>query len=888
MNKNNISIMKKLFFYLSVAMLAVAAVSCQKEMVVADGEDGNVTLTIQTPEVATKAIADGENVDVVYYEVYKKEAIDGGDPLIDRMIEDFDGTATLKLNLLQNQNYVILFWAEVAGKNFYDTDDLRKVTVDYTGLTANNEDRAAFCQVFELSTSQVTSATVTLVRPFAQINLGTTLQSIDPVTNGYVLDLESSYMEVVGAATTFNVATMKTGSETTTAKFGDYTVPHDFDPQEVLTVNNVNYAYLGMNYILAANDKATVDVQYKIITNVGSLSRNIPAVPVQKNHRTNLLGNLLTQETAIEIVVDEKFIADINVPVVTTTEEIAAAEAGSTIWLADNTVIALPGQIAEGITFIGGENTVVTTPEIVKMDNFTFQNVKFQQVDDSHTYGACRYIGYGTFEECEFVGECGIYQGNGRAYQTGDIYLKKCKVVADWAYAVNTGGTGNFYIEDCEIYGWNSFGHKGDVIIDGTKFYSNGKYGKLRFYQNAQVVDCEFGEAMTIDFYNPYQGTIEGKTLEFTDCKMEDGSSIIGIIDMNCFAEANPTLIVDGVEYVGVSNPIVLNSNTVAVANVTLNETLNVQGEGTVILENVKILPATGDGIVLSDKAVLSGSNVEVEATAGSGIVGSVINIKNLKNLTVKGNGNRAYGIGSDESTVNIENSTIDYACGGHTGVVADIVADKYLKSTPEGAPAIGGTKISIKNSVITKAEGGSKAAAIGAIFWNSTEIEIIGSTISDAIGGNSAAGIGGSRYRSDISVDNKQISKVKIQKSTVKAIGGCYGAGIGAGYDTHCTANDANAVNHIEIINSTVNAQGGIYAAGIGTGYHSAALTGSIDAASTIIAVSGEAFYKDTYTTAQNVGYGVVDPTREFKDAVITFTVGGNVIATPYVGPKQ
>jgi hypothetical protein len=643
-----------------------------------------------------------------------------------------------------------------------------------------------------------------------------------------------------------------------------------------------------MNYILAANDKATVDVKYTVSTDVGSITRQIPTVPVEKNHRTNLLGNLLTQETAIQIVVDEKFIADINVPVVTTTKEIAAAEAGSTIWLADNTVIALPGQIAEGITFIGGENTVVTTPEIVKMDNFTFQNVKFQQVDDSHTYGACRYIGYGTFEECEFVGECGIYQGNGRAYQTGDIYLKKCKVVADWAYAVNTGGTGDFYIENCEIYGWNSFGHKGDVIISGTRFYHNGKYGKLRFYQNAQVEDCTFCTGMSIDFYNPHQGTIEGKTLTFTDCKMEDGSSIVGIIDMECFDKAKPTLIVDGVEYAGVTNPIVLNSNTVAVANVTLNETLEIQGEGTIFLENVKILPATGAGIVLSDKAILSGRNVEVETTDGSGISGSIINIKNLKKLTVKANGDEKYGIGSDESTVNIENSTIDYACGGHAGVEVDIKTDNYLKSTPGGAPAIGGTKISIKNSEITKAEGGSKAAAIGARFWQSTEIEIIGSKIYAAIGGNSAAGIGGSRYSNDISVDNKQISMVKIEESIVNATGGYYGAGIGAGYDTHCKANDANAVNHIEIINSTVNAQGGMYAAGIGTGYHSAALTGSIDATSTINAVSGETFYKDTYTTAQNVGYGVVDPAREFKDAVITFTVNGSVIATPYVGPKQ
>jgi hypothetical protein len=36
---------------------------------------------------------------------------------------------------------------------------------------------------------------------------------------------------------------------------------------------------------------------------------------VQMNFRTNLLGNLLTQETRIEIVVDNDFLGDRNVNV---------------------------------------------------------------------------------------------------------------------------------------------------------------------------------------------------------------------------------------------------------------------------------------------------------------------------------------------------------------------------------------------------------------------------------------------------------------------------------------------------------------------------------------------------------------------------------------------
>ena len=298
--------MKKLFTYLSVAMLAVAAVSCQKEMVVEEG-NGNVTFTIQTPEVATKAIADGMNVNIVHYEIYKNEAghknsIDGGTPLIKGTTKMTAKGASLTLNLLQGQSYVGLFWAQVDGKPFYNTDDLRNVTVNYAG-SANNENRAAFCQSKVFSTGGTVS--VTLERPFAQINLGTTLSSIDSAVNGYDIALESSAMEIVGVATSFSVAEMKTGTTTTNVAYEANTVPHNMG--EELTVNNVKYAYLGMNYILAAGNQATVDVKYTVSTDVGSITRTVPTVPVQKNHRTNLLGNLLTQETAIEIVVDERF-----------------------------------------------------------------------------------------------------------------------------------------------------------------------------------------------------------------------------------------------------------------------------------------------------------------------------------------------------------------------------------------------------------------------------------------------------------------------------------------------------------------------------------------------------------------------------------------------------
>lgn len=551
--------MRKLF--ISLAVFAAALVSCSKMEVseVLPGE-GNVEFTICTPGEMTRAattIGDGENVDIVYYEIYKaeqnhKNSVVGGTPLIEGSTGIVGKEAVLSLNLLEDQEYVALFWAQVNGKKFYDVTDLRNVTALYTddagkAILSNNEDRAAFCQVHTFSTEASYKNTVELVRPLAQLNLGTTKESLKL---DYPIALEKSKMIVQGVGTMFNVAQMKAGATSTNVVFDLASVPN-----QDLEVKSTLYAYAGMNYFFVPADESSVNVEYDIQTDAGTVNRVVTNVPVKTNFRTNIIGNLLTNETVLTVIVDESFAKpdpDIIAPVASTTEELAAAEAGSTIWLADNATIALPEQMNKDITIIGGEGSVLTTPKIVKMENFTIKNVKFVQTDNSKEYGAFRYIGYGTLENCQMEGMSGIYQGYSKEYQTGDITLKNCKIVASWAYAVNTGGKdGNIYIQDCELYGWNSFGHKGNVIITNTKFYSNGTYGKLRLYQQADVTGCTFYDGMSIDFANPYQGTIEGKTLTFTNCKKGDGTSIVSIVDMSCFNDSKPTLIIDGVQYDG-------------------------------------------------------------------------------------------------------------------------------------------------------------------------------------------------------------------------------------------------------------------------------------------------------------------------------------------------
>ena len=262
-----------------------------------------------------------------------------------------------------------------------------------------------------------------------------------------------------------------------------------------------------------------------------------------------------------------------------------------------------------------------------------------------------------------------------------------------------------------------------------------------------------------------------------------------------------------------------------------------------------------------------------------SAITGTNLNIYGSGSLTAVAKGTHAYGIGgANTESIKITGVHIVEAMGGHAyGIGSDT---KYYKDAPEGGAAIGsgkdGAVITLDKVTVMKAIGGSKTAAIGANFHTGVTINITDSVIDYAEGGVSAAGIGGSRVSNGA---NESGTTINITNSNVTAQGGAYGAGIGSGYDTHCQS--IQPLCTINISDSTIKATGGDYAAGVGTGYHNAALKGEIKNSS-VIAASGEKVYKATYTTAMDVGFGVIDLTREGKQSDSYLILNGSKIQAP------
>ena len=323
--------MKKLIYCAAALATALFAGSCQQELLETTGSETTVTYSVELPGAVTKAgetdskIGDGSNVTELIYELWlvgDDAAITSSStrlfhkttPMLKR---ESDGKrhASVTLNLVQDQKYRVLFWAQVGGKEIYVTDNLTAVTYNKDlakDYKANQEDYAAFYATEVISTvTPPKSKTIELKRPFAQINIGTenTLQSEDE----YTIDMNKSYVQVRGIPTTFNVATSVTSDPTATITFNEFEVP-----SETLTVDQKPYEYVAMNYVFASKNGIAATVEYNIYatlkpTATGSsnvdvtVNNTIDFVPLKENYRTNIVGNLLSSSTQYEIVVDADF-----------------------------------------------------------------------------------------------------------------------------------------------------------------------------------------------------------------------------------------------------------------------------------------------------------------------------------------------------------------------------------------------------------------------------------------------------------------------------------------------------------------------------------------------------------------------------------------------------
>lgn len=308
--------MKKfILFAFAAAMLLSGA--CQKVNDTNEGDFVDVTLSVDIPYgIATKSIGDGTTATELYYGVFSQDG-EYIQSLAQTAALPVDGkTATLKLKLVRNYTYTIVFWAQSPEASYYTFNaETGVVTVDYTGK-ANDENRDAFCGVytFDVPDAATFKGTVTLKRPFAQINFGA--DDFAPITE-LGLPMKST-IAVEGLANVYDILNGSISGSVET-KFDSNTVPAQFSQADTLEVGGKKYGYVSMNYILAPvneyDKEGKVIVAHKELANVrATFSYNekdvivdVPNVPYQRNFRTNIVGTLFTSDVELTITVDPAF-----------------------------------------------------------------------------------------------------------------------------------------------------------------------------------------------------------------------------------------------------------------------------------------------------------------------------------------------------------------------------------------------------------------------------------------------------------------------------------------------------------------------------------------------------------------------------------------------------
>ena len=272
----------------------MALTACQKGEDLVSGGETSRTITVTIPQVGqTRATAadfgSGSKIDRCILQVYRNNQ-----PYGDQQVADVKrGQATFDLRLVAAQTYDFVFWADCSTGDHYNTADLSNITVKgaYAG---NNDEFDAFTgSLLDYNMTEAFKEEITLNRPFGQLNVKT-------ADIAYIPDaaLKPTQVKVAFSAvpTSFNAHTGLVGSETAPVEYtadvlsenGDLTVDYIWAPAEESTLADFAITFLNGATEIATN---------------GDLNN----IPIRRNYRTNVTGNLLTKKGQFIVTIDPGF-----------------------------------------------------------------------------------------------------------------------------------------------------------------------------------------------------------------------------------------------------------------------------------------------------------------------------------------------------------------------------------------------------------------------------------------------------------------------------------------------------------------------------------------------------------------------------------------------------
>ena len=312
--------MKKLL--VCVAALGMLFTSCMRDETRLD-EGSVVSFKISAPAVSTRAAIEdtygtGVEADDLHWAIFEQDENGNptGDPIFDPAVEKdfFAGDKmenTFNVRLVKGKKYVGVFWAQDNEAPY--TVNWAEQTVTMNETASNNEKLDAFFNIhkFAITAGQETGEQqVELRRPFAQLNVAVPVADLEAA--------KAAGFELAQTGITLNVAksfSLVTGAVGTTE---DVTYTLANIPTDVTaTLEGTEYQLISFNYILVDagiwdresqawtenTDKDLTDVTFNYGTADETLSQTFQNITVQRNHRTYIVGSLLSETVDFRVII---------------------------------------------------------------------------------------------------------------------------------------------------------------------------------------------------------------------------------------------------------------------------------------------------------------------------------------------------------------------------------------------------------------------------------------------------------------------------------------------------------------------------------------------------------------------------------------------------------
>ena len=490
--------MKKYFYSLLAAGMLFATSCSQDEQVdIAQGEGQLKTFTVELPGAQSRAIAGnievgtGKYADRLICAMYEHGKYNAAK--ITRFVDESeeDGIFKVTLPMAQKKSYDILFMAydpdncafEINNNNA-EANNLRAVQLKLD-LEANQEQYDAF--VGRLIDQNINSAsnTVTLTRPFAQVNVATTLDDLNAVKTLQTEVTKSDFI-ITNAPNQLDIFDGSVyGSTKIPYASAEILTKNDaaaYPNNEVISVDETDYYYLAMSYVLAGTTYSTHDMKFNfyLTDNKKVSDLVILGVPVRANYRTNIIGTILTQQNNYEVTINPDFIQpdsevhadNVNVSTFDELKEAVSAATGNS-----PTIITFKEDIAEtdGILITGKNLIIDLNGKTYTVSEGASTNSRNFKIDGSSVVT----IKNGTIiAQGEMTS--GAY-GTVRTEGTANVTLENVKLYSYRGYGLNVKanpGT-TITINNSEIYAQYSGGVEaagGTIHLNNVKIEQNGIY----------------------------------------------------------------------------------------------------------------------------------------------------------------------------------------------------------------------------------------------------------------------------------------------------------------------------------------------------------------------------------------------------------------------------